>query len=74
MFEQIKKILIESANVDADKITMEATLKDDLAIDSLDSVELILDLETEFNIKIEDDEIASLVTVGDIVKIVESKK
>lgn len=74
MFEQIKKILIESANVDAEKITMEATLKDDLAIDSLDSVELILDLETEFNVKIEDDEIASLVTVGDLVKIIESKK
>ncbi len=74
MFEEIKKILVESANVDAEKITMEATLKDDLAIDSLDSVELVLDLETEFDIKIEDDEIASLVTVGDIVKLIESKK
>lgn len=73
MFEQIKKILIESANVDADKITMEASLKDDLAIDSLDSVELILDLETEFDVKIEDDEIPTLVTVGDIVKLLESK-
>lgn len=73
MFEQIKKILIESANVDADKITMEASLKDDLAIDSLDSVELILDLETEFDVKIEDEEIPTLVTVGDIVKLLESK-
>lgn len=73
MFEQIKKILIESANVDADKITMEASLKDDLAIDSLDSVELILDLETEFDVKIEDEEIPALVTVGDIVKLLESK-
>lgn len=73
MFEQIKKILVESANVDADKITMEASLKDDLAIDSLDSVELILDLETEFDVKIEDEEIPTLVTVGDIVKLLESK-
>lgn len=74
MLEQIKKVLVESANVDADKITLEANLKEDLAIDSLDAVELVLDLESEFDIKIEDDEIAALVTVGDIVKLVESKK
>lgn len=74
MLEQIKKVLVESANVDAEKITMEASLKEDLAIDSLDAVELVLDLESAFDIKIEDDEIAALVTVGDIVKLVESKK
>ncbi|MBQ9124978.1 MAG: acyl carrier protein [Acholeplasmatales bacterium] len=74
MLEQIKKVLVESANVDADKITLEANLKEDLAIDSLDAVELVLDLESAFDIKIEDDEIAALVTVGDIVKLVESKK
>ncbi len=74
MLEEIKKVLVESANVDANKVTMEANLKDDLAIDSLDAVELVLDLETKFDIKIEDDEIESLVTVADIVKLVESKK
>lgn len=74
MFEEIKKVLVESANVDANKVTMEANLKDDLAIDSLDAVELVLDLETKFDIKIEDEEIESLVTVADIVKLVESKK
>lgn len=74
MLEQIKKVLVESANVDSDKITLEANLKEDLAIDSLDAVELVLDLESAFDIKIEDDEIAALVTVGDIVKLVESKK
>ncbi len=74
MLEEIKKVLVESANVDANKVTMEANLKDDLAIDSLDAVELVLDLETKFDIKIEDEEIESLVTVADIVKLVESKK
>lgn len=74
MFEEIKKVLVESANVDVNKVTMEANLKDDLAIDSLDAVELVLDLETKFDIKIEDEEIESLVTVADIVKLVESKK
>ena len=74
MLEEIKKVLVESANVDANKVTMEANLKDDLAIDSLDAVELVLDLETKFDIKIEDEKIESLVTVADIVKLVESKK
>lgn len=74
MLEQVKKILVESANVDETKVNMEASLKDDLGIDSLDAVELVLDLETVFDIKIEDDEISSLVTVGDICKLVEAKK
>lgn len=74
MLEQVKKILVESANVDEAKITLDAKLKEDLGIDSLDAVELVLDLETVFDIKIEDDEIASLTTVNDICKLVESKK
>jgi len=74
MLEQVKKILVESANVDETKVNMEASLKDDLGIDSLDAVELVLDLETIFDIKIEDDEISNLVTVGDICKLVEAKK
>lgn len=74
MLEQVKKILVESANVDEAKINLDAKLKEDLGIDSLDAVELVLDLETVFDIKIEDDEIASLTTVNDICKLVESKK
>ncbi|MBQ3253637.1 MAG: acyl carrier protein [Acholeplasmatales bacterium] len=74
MLEQVKKILVESANVEEAKITLDAKLKEDLGIDSLDAVELVLDLETVFDIKIEDDEIASLTTVNDICKLVESKK
>lgn len=74
MLEEIKNLLVESANVDADKVTADASLKEDLGIDSLDAVELVLDIETKFDIKIEDDEISSLVTVGDIIKLVESKK
>lgn len=74
MFEQIKNILVESANVDESKISMDANLKDDLGIDSIDAVELVLDLETVFDIKIEDDEISSLVTVEDICKLVEAKR
>ena len=74
MFEKVKEALVEAINVDEDVITMEANLKDDLGIDSLAAVELSLELETEFDVRIEDDELAKLVTVADIVKLLESKQ
>ena len=73
MLEKITQILVETANVDADKVTKEASLKDDLGIDSLDSVEMVLELENEFDVKLDDDEIAHLVTVGDVVDLVSAK-
>lgn len=73
MLEKITKILVETANVDANLVTEEATLKEDLGIDSLDSVEIVIALESEFDITIEDEEIKTLTTVGDIVKLIESK-
>ncbi|MEG0274781.1 acyl carrier protein [Amedibacillus sp. YH-ame10] len=73
MFEKVKEVLVEAINVDEDMITMEANLKDDLGIDSLAAVELSLELETEFDVRIEDEELAKLVTVADIVTLLESK-
>ena len=55
MFEKIKQLLIECANVDEEKITKDAKLKD-LGIDSLYAVEMILELETAFSIQIEYEE------------------
>ena len=74
MFEKVKEVLVEAINVDEDMITMEANLKDDLGIDSLAAVELSLELETEFDVSIEDEELAKLVSVADIVKLLESKQ
>ena len=73
MFEKVKEVLKEAINVDEDMIKMEANLKDDLGIDSLAAVELSLELETEFDVRIEDEELAKLVTVADIVSLLESK-
>ena len=73
MFEKVKEVLMEAINVDEDMIKMEANLKDDLGIDSLAAVELSLALETEFDVRIEDEELAKLVTVADIVSLLESK-
>ena len=61
-------------NIDEETITPEANLKDDLGIDSLAAVELALELETEFDIRIEDDELAKLETVQDIINIIEEKQ
>ena len=74
MFEQVKDALVESLNIDGDEIKLESNLKDDLGIDSLAAIELSLDLETEFDVEISDEELAALVTVEDIVKLIESKQ
>lgn len=73
MFEQIKNLLIECANVDGNMITPDARLKDDLGIDSLYAVELILELETKFEIKIEWETMQSLQTVNDVCNLVSEK-
>ena len=73
MFEKVKEVLMVAINVDEDMIKLEANLKDDLGIDSLAAVELSLELETEFDVRIEDEELAKLVTVADIVSLLESK-
>ena len=74
MFEQVKNALIESLNIDGDDIKLESLLNEDLGVDSLDAVELSLDLETEFDVEISDEELASLKTVKDIVDLIEAKK
>ena len=74
MFEQVKDALVESLNIEGGDIKLESNLKDDLGIDSLAAVELSLDLETEFDVEISDEELAALVSVEDIVKLIESKQ
>ena len=73
MFNQIKKVLVEAINVDEEEIKPEAKLNEDLGIDSLAAVELALELENEFDIRIEDEELAKLVTVQDVMDIIEKK-
>lgn len=74
MLEKVREVLVEALNIDAEDIVPSAKLNDDLGIDSLAAVELALELESEFDIKIEDEELAKLETVQDIVEIIEAKK
>ena len=66
--ERVKKIVVEHLNVDADKVTDNASFIEDLGADSLDTVELVMAFEEEFGIEIPDDAAESSVTVGDAVK------
>jgi acyl carrier protein len=73
MFEQVKKVLVDAVHIDDALVVAGATLKDDLGIDSLAAVELALELETTFDVRIEDAELAKLVTVQDVVDLVSTK-
>lgn len=74
MLEDIKKVLVDALDIDESLITPEARLKEDLDIDSLAAVELSLELETEFDVQIEDEELEKLATVQDIIDIIEEKQ
>jgi acyl carrier protein len=65
--ERVKNIIVESLNVDAEKVTPEASFVDDLDADSLDQVELILALEEEFDCQIPEEEAAKITNVGEAI-------
>ena len=65
-FDELKQIVVDTLNCDEDKVTMEASLADDLQADSLDAVELNMALEDACGVSIPDEELSKLKTVGDI--------
>ncbi len=73
VFEKVKETLCEQLDVEEDKVTLEASIIDDLGADSLDVVDLIMSLEEEFEIEIPDEDVEHMKTVGDIVKYIEKK-
>ncbi len=74
VLDQIKKILVETMDIEEEKVTLDAKLKDDLNLDSLDSVELIMFAEEEFGIEIPDEDVMNFKTVNDIVNYIEEHK
>lgn len=66
MLEKIQALLAEALNLPLEKVTPDAKIVEDLGADSLDLVELLSQLEDEYGITIPDDEVESLVTVGDV--------
>ncbi|MCL2521909.1 MAG: acyl carrier protein [Erysipelotrichales bacterium] len=73
VFEKIKQLILNEIKIDEAKITMDAKFDEDLGADSLDAVEMVMGVEDQFDIKLSDEEMQSLKTVGDLVRIVEAK-
>lgn len=70
--ERVKKIIVEKLGVDESEVTNEASFTNDLGADSLDTVELIMEFEKEFNISIPDEQAETIATVGDAVTYLET--
>ncbi len=68
---RVKAIIVDKLGVDESEVTAEASFTNDLGADSLDTVELIMEFEKEFNIAIPDDQAEKIATVGDAVKYIE---
>jgi len=72
MFEQFKNLIVDELQVDADKVTPEADLSNDLGINSIELAELVMKCEEVFGVEIQDEDIHTLTTVGDVVKYLEA--
>lgn len=71
-FEKVKEVIVETANVNEEDVKLEANLKEDLGLDSLDAVELNMALEETFNLSIADEDLAKFATVKDIVDYIDA--
>ena len=74
IFDKVKDILVDQLDCEEDKVTMDASVTDDLGADSLDLVDLVMSLEDEFGIEINDDQVETIKTVGDIVRFIEDNE
>ena len=72
IFEDVKSIVVERLGVEESKVTLQAKFKEDLGADSLDIVELVMELEDKFNLEIPDEDAEKITTVGEVVSYIES--
>ena len=74
VFDKVTDLILMQLPVSEDKVTMDAKLVDDLGADSANLMMLIMDLESEYDMTVEDDALGTINTVGDIVNYIESRK
>ena len=73
IFEKIKTVIAEQTGIDESEIKMESTFTEDLNINSLDMVELVMELEEEYGIEIEEDDADKIKTIGDVVAYINER-
>lgn len=72
--EKVTSIIVDRLGVTKEQVTLEASFKEDLSADSLDVVELIMELEEEFGIEISEEDTDKISTVGDVIQYIESRQ
>ena len=72
--DRVKEIIVDQLGVNADQVTTEAKFVEDLGADSLDTVELVMAFEEEFEIEVPDEEAEKLQSVGDVITYINSQK
>lgn len=73
VFEKVKQIIAEELGIEEDSILIESDLSEDLGADSLDAIELIMEIESQFDVEIADSEATKIKKVSDIVNYLESQ-
>ena len=73
VLERVSKVIVDRLGVDESEVKLEASFRDDLGADSLDVVELVMELEDEFDMEISDEDAEKIATVGDAITYIEGK-
>ena len=73
VLERVSKVIVDRLGVDESDVTLQASFRDDLGADSIYVVELVMELEDEFDMEITDEDAEKISTVGDAIAYIESK-
>ena len=73
-FEKLKKIISEQLYVDESKITMDSDIVEDFEADSIEMVDIVMDIEDEFGVEIPDDAMETIHRIGDVVEYIDANK
>ena len=73
VLERVTKVVVDRLGVDETEVKVEASFREDLGADSLDVVELVMELEDEFDMEISDEDAEKIATVGDAISYIEGK-
>ncbi len=74
VYDRVKRIVVDRLGVEDGQVSLEASFKEDLGADSLDVVELVMELEDEFDLEISDEDAEKITTVGDVVKYIQAQE